>query len=249
MAELLAVPTPEPFGDGVEDLLAEGRVVGVRPIPWGSNYSFVASLARKDEVEALAVYKPRRGEVPLWDFPDGTLYQREYAAYRVSRTLGLDFIPPTVIRDGPHGVGSFQLFVEPDESADYQQLRATHVEELRTIALFDVIVNNADRKVGHCFKGVDGRLWGIDHGLTFNVVPKLRTVIWDFCGQPIPEPLAERLLDFCTDPVRSEELRGELADCLHPSEIDAFFTRLERVASRGEFPALDPYRNVPRGFF
>jgi hypothetical protein len=238
-----------PFDAAVEEVLRDGEVVGVRPIPWGSNYSFIAVLARASEPEMLAVYKPRRGEVPLWDFPDGTLYMREYAAYRVSRALGMEFIPPTVIREGPHGVGTFQVFVEPDDSVEYYQFRGEHVDELRSIALFDVITNNADRKAGHCFKGRDGRIWGIDHGLTFNVVPKLRTVIWDFCGQQLPRELAERLMEFCTHPSRGDELRAELEPILHPHEVEAFFTRLERVCERGEFPALDPYRNVPRGFF
>jgi len=248
---IASVPTAarSPFDESVERTLASGEVVGVRPIPWGSNYSFIAVLSSGGSPEMLAVYKPRRGEVPLWDFPDGTLYQREYAAYRVSRALGLHFIPPTVIREGPHGVGTFQLFVEPDDSVEYYQFRGQHVDELRAIALFDIITNNADRKAGHTFKGRDGRIWGIDHGLTFNVVPKLRTVIWDFCGEALPNELAEQLLGFVTDPARSGALRAELAPFLHQHEIEAFFTRLERVAERGEFPALDPYRNVPRGFF
>jgi len=241
--------TPAPFDASVEEYLRSAAVTGVKSIPWGSNYSFVAVLGRPDGTQMLAVYKPRRGEVPLWDFPDGTLYQRELAAYRVSRALGLDFIPPTVIREGPHGIGTFQLFVEPDESAEFHQFRTQHVDELRAIALFDVITNNADRKSGHCFKGRDGRIWGIDHGLTFNVVPKLRTVIWDFCGQPLPTELAERLMEFVTDPAKSGELRAELAALLDPHEVEAFFTRLERVVERGELPVLDPYRNVPRGFW
>ncbi len=245
-----APPTPAaPFDASVEETLRTAEVVGVRSIPWGSNYSFVAVLRRADGSQLLAVYKPRRGEVPLWDFPDGTLYRRELAAYRVSRALGMEFIPPTVIRDGPHGIGSFQLFIEPDDRSDYHQFRTEHVDELRIIALFDVITNNADRKSGHCFKGRDGRIWGIDHGLTFNVVPKLRTVIWDFCGQPLPADLANRLLDFATDPERTGQLRAELGSLLHEHEVEAFFTRLERVAERGEMPVLDPYRNVPRGFW
>lgn len=248
---IAAVPvgTTAPFDASVEQTLACAEVVGVRPIPWGSNYSFIAVLSRGGSPDLLAVYKPRRGEVPLWDFPDGTLYQREYAAYRVASALGMEFIPPTVIREGPHGVGTFQLFVEPDDSVEYYQFRGQHVDELRAIALFDIITNNADRKAGHCFKGRDGRVWGIDHGLTFNVVPKLRTVIWDFCGQPLPETLAETLMDVCTGPERSAALRAELETQLHPHEVAAFFTRMERVAERGEFPTLDPYRNVPRGFF
>jgi uncharacterized repeat protein (TIGR03843 family) len=252
-AEALEVRAPSPSGDLLDnrlvDVLANGQVVGSKAIPWGSNYSFVVSLGRAGEAEATAVYKPRRGEVPLWDFPDGTLYRREYAAYCVSRALGMDFIPPTVIREGPHGVGTFQLYVEPDESTEYYRFRKDHVDELRSIALFDILTNNADRKAGHCFKGRDGRIWGIDHGLCFNVVPKLRTVIWDFCGQILPHGLHEQLCEAFTDPARSRLLRAELGELLHEKEVEAFFTRLARVCEMGEFPVLDPYRNVPRGFW
>src|SRR5438067_8042043 len=252
-AETLEVRVPPASGDSVDDtlvdVLANGQVVGSKPIPWGSNYSFVVSLGRAGRSEAMAVYKPRRGEVPLWDFPDGTLYRREYAAYRVARALGMGFIPPTVIRDGPQGVGTFQLYVEPDESTEYYRFRKDHVDELRSIALFDILTNNADRKAGHCFKGRDGRVWGIDHGLCFNVVPKLRTVIWDFCGQLLPPELHGRLCEAFTDPERSRTLRAELDELLHPSEVEAFFTRLERICEMGELPVLDPYRNVPRGFW
>ena len=238
-----------PEGEALVRLLRDGEVEWIKPIPWGSNYSFAASLKGEARARCIAVYKPRRGEVPLWDFPDGTLFRREYAAYVVSEALGLGFIPPTVVRDGPHGIGTFQLYVDPDESTEYYGFKERHVDELRAIALFDVVANNADRKAGHCLKGADGRIYGIDHGLTFNVVPKLRTVIWEFCGQPLPEELHERLFDFCTDPKRSSELRSQLGEYLHPNEIDAFFVRLERVVERGELPVLDPYRNVPRGFF
>jgi uncharacterized repeat protein (TIGR03843 family) len=231
------------------ELLATGTVVGIKPIPWGSNYSFVAVLSDGRGPGLMTVYKPRRGEIPLWDFPDGTLYQREYAAFLVAEALGLGFIPPTVIRDGPHGVGTFQLFVEADESTEYYGFRKQHSDELRAIALFDVVSNNADRKAGHCFKGRDGRIWGIDHGLCFNVVPKLRTVIWDFCGQQLPEPLLSQIMEFCTDAERERQLRKRLNGLLHPDEIEAFFVRLCRVVERGELPVLDPYRNVPRGFF
>jgi hypothetical protein len=248
--EVRVPPTSGDAGDDtLVDVLANGQVVGSKPIPWGSNYSFVVSLGRAGEAEAMAVYKPRRGEVPLWDFPDGTLYRREYAAYRVSRALGMRFIPPTVIREGPQGVGTFQLYVEPDQSTEYYQFRKDHVDELRMIALFDILTNNADRKAGHCFKGRDGRIWGIDHGLCFNVVPKLRTVIWDFCGQLLPGELHHQLCEAFTDPARSRVLRAELGDLLHDDEVEAFFTRLERVCEMGEFPVLDPYRNVPRGFW
>ena len=229
--------------------MLEGEVRWVKPIPWGSNYSFAARLSAGAH-ECVAVYKPRQGEVPLWDFPDGTLYRREYCAFLVSQALGLGFVPMTVLRDGPHGVGTFQLYVDADESAEYYGFREQHVDELRAIALFDVITNNADRKAGHCLKGVDGRIWGIDHGLTFNVAPKLRTVIWDFCGQELPPGLYQSLFDVAVDEEgRRSRLRDELREHLHPNEVEAFFVRLERVVERGEFPTLDPYRNVPRGFF
>lgn len=241
--------TIDPHDPSAVELLATADIVATQPVPWGSNYSFYVTLACEGEPRAVAVYKPRQGEAPLWDFPSGTLYRREYAAYVVACALGFDFIPPTVIRDGPHGVGTFQLFVEPDRSSEYFKFRHERADDLRAVALFDAITNNADRKPGHCFTSRDGKLWGIDHGLCFNVVPKLRTVIWEFCGQPIPDPLLTRLWDLYTDPARSDILRGDIADLLHPNEIEAFFIRLARVAERGEFPMLDPYHNVPRGFF
>jgi hypothetical protein len=242
--------TLHPTDPRAGEVLQRGHIVGIKPIPWGSNYSFIAVLSDGQGPGVMSVYKPRRGEIPLWDFPDGTLYQREYAAYLVARALGLEFIPPTVIRDdGPHGVGTFQLYVEADDSAEYHGFRKQHADELRAIALFDIVSNNADRKAGHCFKGRDGRVWGIDHGLCFNVVPKLRTVIWEFCGQPLGEPLLTGLMELCTDPARERTLRGQLAQHLHGDEVEALFVRMCRVAERGEFPVLDPYRNVPRGFW
>ena len=243
------IPRLHPGDPSVETILMSGDLVSAKAIPWGSNYSFVVALGRASVPECLAVYKPRQGEIPLWDFPDGTLFKREYAAYRVSLALGMRFIPPVVIREGPHGIGTFQLFVEQDEAVEYYSFRDQHADELRAISLFDFVTNNADRKAGHCFKCRDGQIWGIDHGLTFNVVPKLRTVIWDFCGQLLPDELATTVLELATSPEKSNALRSELGDLLHPSEIDAFFARLERIADRCEFPTLDPHRNVPRGFF
>ena len=243
------VPRMHPTDPAVEEILTSGDLVSAKAIPWGSNYSFVVALGRNAEPECLAVYKPRQGEIPLWDFPDGTLFKREYAAYRVALALGMRFIPPVVIREGPHGIGTFQLFVEQDEGEEYYAFRDQHATDLQAIALFDSVTNNADRKAGHCFKGRDGGIWGIDHGLTFNVVPKLRTVIWDFCGQLLPDDLAATVMDLATSHDKAAALRTELYDLLHPSEIEAFFARLERIADRCEFPTLDPHRNVPRGFF
>ena len=186
-----------PFPEDPFDLLENGRIEGIELIPWGSNYTFATVLkGYAQEQRCYGVYKPRRGEVPLRDFPSGTLYKREVAAYVFAKHLGWDIVPPTVIRqDGPHGIGSLQLYVEPRSGAagQFDRLRETHRCDLQRLALFDLLTNNADRKGGHCLLDVRGQVWGIDHGLTFHHVPKLRTVIWDFCGDPFPPELVDEL--------------------------------------------------------
>jgi hypothetical protein len=246
--EITLAPEPPASPEAAQTFLAEAEVLAGEPIPWGSNYGFVLILQRGDE-SRLAVYKPRRGEVPLWDFPDGTLYKREYASFLVTRAIGWDFIPPTVIRDGPHGTGTVQLHVDHDPRADHDSYRKTNEGTLMRIFLFDVFANNADRKSGHTLRGRDGRLWAIDHGLTFNTVSKLRTVIWDFCGEPIPREIKKELQDFWDDQMRRDALDSQLRDLLDPSEIATFYARLQRLLKSGKFPQLDPYRNVPRGWW
>jgi len=228
--------------------LAESEIIACEAIAWGSNYSFAVAL-RQGEEQRLAVYKPRRGEVPLWDFPDGTLYRREYASFLVTQALGWIFIPPTVIRDGPYGVGTVQLYVDHDTRANPDTFRASNPGELMRISLFDVAANNADRKSSHTLRGQDGKLWGIDHGLTFNTATKLRTVIWDFCGQPIPDDVKAEITAFLSDARRVDTLNAHLRELLDRSEIATFQARLERLPKHGKFPNLDPYHNVPRGFW
>jgi hypothetical protein len=225
--------------------LAESEIRAYELIPWGSNYTFAVLLHGADGAERLAIYKPRRGEVPLSDFPNGTLYRREVAAYLFARALGWDFIPPTVCRDGPHGIGSVQLYVDHDPNDSYRRFRGAARDQLQRIALFDLIANNADRKGGHCLRDRAGKLWGIDHGLTFHTVFKLRTVIWDFCGQPIPPGLLDTLRRFRDDAARVAETRAALGELLSRREVDAVFDRLDRVLETGTYPDLDPYRNVP----
>ena len=133
-------------------------------------------------LEGLAVYKPARGERPLWDFPNGTLYRREVAAYLVSEQLGWRLVPPTLARDGPLGIGSVQLYVDADPEVTAFELLADGNPSMARIAAFDVVTNNADRKAGHCLAGQDGHVWAIDHGLCFHVQAKLRTVLWDLAG-------------------------------------------------------------------
>jgi uncharacterized repeat protein (TIGR03843 family) len=233
--------------DAMEAFLRRARIQDCKLVPWGSNYTFAVALAdpQGEYDETIGVYKPRAGEVPLWDFPDGTLYQREYAAYVVSQSLGWGFIPTTVIRDGPHGIGTVQEYIEPEPNAHYFNLRSGHADELKRIALFDLIANNADRKAGHCFTGLhDRRIWGIDHGLTFNVQPKLRTVIWDFCGEPIADELLAQLRGVSTDGKLAARLRSHL----DPLEIRAFQARASRLAEAGVYPELSSRRNVPYGW-
>jgi uncharacterized repeat protein (TIGR03843 family) len=231
--------------DEVHDLLERAEVIAIESIPWSSNYTFAARLEAEGYPGFLAVYKPRRGEIPLYDFPDGTLYKRERAAYVTCVALGWDFVPPTIIRDGPHGVGSFQLLVDVEPRADYFKYKDQHTAEIQRMALFDIVTNNADRKAGHCLKDRQGKVWGIDHGLTFNTVPKLRTVIWDWQGEAIPGPLRRQLETFRRDPVRVAKLRKELGDLLTRAEVDAFFKRVEVTVERGCFPPMHARRAVP----
>lgn len=228
--------------------LSEADITACEPIDWGSNYSFAVVL-RHDDIQRLAIYKPRRGEVPLWDFPNGTLYKREVASYLTSQALGWDFIPTTVIRDGPYGVGSVQLYVDSDSKADPRSFRHRNLATLVRMALFDIFANNADRKMTHFLHDPGGRLWGIDHGLTFNVEPKLRTVIWEFCGEPIPEDVLAEMHAFLANPDRTRALTDQLTELLSKEEIKRFISRFERLLKLGKFPNLDPYRNVPRGFW
>jgi uncharacterized repeat protein (TIGR03843 family) len=233
--------------DALAAFLRRAEITECKLVPWGSNYTFAVALEDPDgEFDpALGIYKPRAGEVPLWDFPDGTLYQREYAAYVVTQALGWPFIPTTVVRDGPHGIGTVQEYIEPDPDTHYFNLRGRHTTELRRMALFDLIANNADRKAGHCFTGLhDRKLWGIDHGLTFNVQPKLRTVIWEFVGDPIPDDLRAALRRISCDAALAARLRVYL----DPLEVHAFQARAARLADVGVFPELNPRRNVPYGW-
>ena len=231
-------------------LLERGEFGALKLVPWGSNYTFIAPLCDKqDGSEYAVIYKPMRGEAPLWDFTSGTLYKREYAAYLVSRAWQWNFIPPVIIRDGPHGVGTVQIFVDVDERIDFFQFRHQHSHELQRFALFDYITNNADRKAGHCLLGTDGFIWAIDHGLCFNHVPKLRTVIWDWAGEPIPDDICQDLAEFATDTARVNDLRRQLGPLLERRETQLIFERLEGILNNPIFPSMNSRRQVPWGWF
>lgn len=215
-------------------------------VPWGSNYTFAVALQTDDVEPFIAIYKPEQGEAPLWDFPMGTLFEREYAAYLLSRFLGWRFVPPTVIRTGPHGIGTVQLYIEPEQGFDRFYDEDSFRSQLQQMALFDLIANNADRKASHFFLGrFQRQIWGIDHGLTFNVDPKLRTVLWEFGGEPIPNALCRRLS-------RIERHQEQLFSLLDPylatDEILMLLIRAEQIANGGVMPVLASRRNIPFGW-
>ena len=191
-------------------LLREGEVELEGRLPWSSNYTFLARVRRRDE-SCLAVYKPQNGERPLWDFEPG-LWRREIAAYELSEALGWGLVPETVRRDdAPMGTGSLQRFVDDvDFDEHYFTLleQPPHHEALITICVFDLLINNADRKGGHCLLDRHGHIWAVDHGLAFHADPKLRTVIWEFADEPVPPRLLAGLAGIaeCVPPAVAENL-------------------------------------------
>jgi hypothetical protein len=214
--------------------LPDFKILGL--LHGASNYTFLARLGPHQPSGLPAVYKPARGESPLWDFEAGTLYRREVAAYELSKVLGWPNIPPTVVREkAPHGVGALQLFIEADRRHFLGQ-NSAHQDVWLRIALFDIIANNADRKSGHCLFDAQDRVWVIDHGLTFHTDEKLRTVIWDFSGMPLPG-------DLCSDLERAllDLERGELGRTMR-----ALISTAElRVLKRRVRDVLDPGWRFP----
>ncbi len=206
---------------------------------FGSNYTFLVNVHYGGR-EFPAVYKPLRGEQPLWDFPENTLAGREVAAYLVSEALGFHFIPYTTLReDGPfYGPGSLQQFIEFDPEYHYFTFNDGDKQRLRPVAIFDLLANNADRKGSHILieKGT-GKLWVIDHGLCFHHEEKLRTVLWDFAGEPIPGDLLRCLAEFPALLSSSSELRSSLRPYLSPREITALASRAKWLLGLKRFPS------------
>jgi hypothetical protein len=200
----------------------------------GSNHVFVVKLVKGGKA-ATAVYKPRRGEAPLWDFPDGSLYKREYAAFLLSGALAWSLVPPTVVRDGPWGIGSVQWFVSVTRAFNFESRTGTDLFRLKQVAAFDHLVNNADRKAGHFLEGSDGHLWVVDHGLTFNAEPKLRTVLWDFAGQPVPKELVADIAALRRKLGPGSPLRNALERWIDRSEIAALEARINKLIAKPVF--------------
>jgi hypothetical protein len=242
---------PETFAPGTEeaamfrtcDLLWQSKFKKCDLLSDGSNYVFLAALV-KDGMEFKAIYKPRKGETPLWDFPDGTLYKREYAAFIMSQAIEWRLIPPTIIRNGPYGVGSVQWFVESKNGNGYYSgIKDTSL--LKKVALFDYLVNNADRKASHFLEGKGGRLWLVDHGLTFNSVSKLRTILWDFSGKPIPDGLLADVSALQDKLKPDKHLRQALGHLLDVAEVKALESRINTILEKPTFVYPGPYRSVP----
>jgi uncharacterized repeat protein (TIGR03843 family) len=228
---------PDPNAASV---LQHGEVEVLGRMPWSSNATYLCEVSCGDQA-VRAIYKPRGGERPLWDFPSG-LDHREVAAYELSEALGWDLVPLTIRRDGPLGVGSLQLFVDADFEQHYFTLyeAGAHHDQLRAMCAFDLVGNNTDRKSGHCLLGLDGRIRGIDHGLMFHHEFKLRTVIWEFGGEPVPPDLLE---DVAT--LADQELPDPLAAVLDPFERDAVRARARALVRAGCFPIDETGRRYP----
>lgn len=260
--------------------LTEWPITGIGLHPGGSNYVFVVRLTDPvkypelldqrasssdstpetkeqvpdeidESVSIYGIYKPQSGERLLRDFPAGTLHNRERAAYLVSRELGWPNIPPTVIRGGPHGEGSVQLFIDaapvPDdrEPDNYFTLRNERLEDFRDMAMFDALVHNADRKGGSCIVSDDRKLWAIDHGLTFNQFARRRTVMFEFNGTEYPANLLNDV-EALVDVLESEsKLSFELKELISQPEVEDVVTRAKEMIEFGHYPYLDPDANVP----
>ena len=209
------------------DLSVEGRLVDA------SNATLFCAVTLAG-VSAACVYKPIRGERPLWDFPDGTLAYREAAAYLVSDATGWEIVPPTVLRDGPFGRGMCQLWIDVDEGVDLGVLARSDHPDLRRMAVFDAVVNNADRKGGHLLPTPVGHVYGVDHGVCFSIEDKLRTLLWQWRGEPLPDEAVEVLSRLRAD--LEGPLGAGLGSLLSGGEVAATVERVERLLTAGCYP-------------
>ena len=258
---------PEPADDGVLQVLARGELT-VRGRIGGASNAVLYCTATYEGRGLDCVYKPVQGERPLWDFPDGTLAQREAAAYEISRATGWDLVPPTVLRDGPYGEGMVQLWIdepEEEEGAERPQLLAlveaeepgegwkavafadvgegrtallVHADDarLRRLAVLDAVINNGDRKGGHLLTDADGRLWAIDHGVTFNADDKLRTLLWGWAGEELTAEAVAVLRSLAAELADGRTLAARLAELVTGAELDAVRKRTEALLSSGRHP-------------
>ncbi len=222
------------------EIMHFGEIEIVGRMPWASNGTFLINL-EYNESSIQGIYKPSKGERPLYDFPHG-IYKREIAAFELANYLGWDLIPPTVSRDGPLGVGSLQLYVPCDYEMHYFTIREDpeFKNDLIRLATFDLLVNNTDRKAGHVLVGKDGFIWAIDNSLCFHEELKIRTVIWDFSGEEIPKNLISDLTDLMT-----KGIPEKFSELLNPNEIEALMQRTRALVTNGSLPYDPSGRQVP----
>lgn len=221
-------------------LLSCGQIDVEGRMPWSSNATFLVTVTLDGEC-VHAIYKPLRGERPLWDFEPG-LHRREVAAYHLSEALGFALVPPTVLRDGPYGEGSLQWFVDVDHRQHYFTIHEERPElhdRLREVAVFDVIANNTDRKSGHVLIDGDDHIWGIDHGLCFSADFKLRTVVWDFGGEVIDDTLLGAVRRI------AKQVPLEVATLLSDDEVTALRKRAGWISQNPVFPVDSSGRRYP----
>jgi len=211
------------------DLTVTGRLVGA------SNATLYAT-AEFESKKLTCIYKPVAGERPLWDFPDGTLADREYATYLVSDFLGLDIVPLTILRDGPYGLGMVQEWIDIDESIDLAEYFSLDLPNLRSMSFFDAIINNTDRKIGHLLPTVDGWLYGCDHGVTFHEEDKLRTVLWQWAGDDLNPAELESLELLRSSIGKTLDLTSHITSY----EIDALIARIEKLLGTKKMPVPNP---------
>ena len=244
-------PRGERSPDAVVAALAKGTIHLRARVPWASNVVLVVEVESRgvesDGGDGMipALYKPAAGEQPLWDFPSGTLHRREVAAWELSRAAGWNLVPPTVLRlDGPLGEGSLQQWIRNDpEITAFELLAASH-PALPRLALFDAVINNADRKASHCLLDHQGEVWGIDHGLAFHALPKLRTVLWNWAGEAIPQELRPYLVATAAV-LRDEGTRAALTPLLDAAELLAMQDRIDHLLRSDHFPHPTSQRAVP----
>lgn len=217
--------------------LSHGEIVISGRLVDASNATLYASCEVKERT-LTCIYKPIAGERPLWDFPDGTLANREYLTFLISHWLGLHLVPPTVLRDGPYGTGMVQLWIDIDESVDLMEFFKEDHTELRKIALLDLITNNTDRKIGHLIPTSEGAVYGCDHGVTFHTEDKLRTVLWQWAKQPFTQ--AELELMQLAKMLIGIEKREVVLGLIEEEELIATITRIDRALSEKCFPEPNP---------
>ncbi len=217
--------------DAKRRLLTLGEISVTGRLIDASNATLFATTTLDGESMAC-IYKPIAGERALWDFPDGTLAHREYASYLLSKFLDLNLVPVTVLRDGPYGEGMVQEWIDIDESIDLADFFSTKNPQLRAMAFFDAIINNTDRKIGHLLPDNQGKVFGCDHGVTFHVDDKLRTVLWQWAGEPLLESELA-LLEFLKE---SLDQNFDLTEFLTEHEIQALIIRTSRLIDTGTMP-------------